>query len=181
LESEIINILSSDRWIIDQLKLVNSLQLNDCWIGAGFVRNTVWDHLHNFKTKTPLNDVDVIYFDKENIDPLQDIAIEERLREKASNLNWSVKNQARMHLKHDHKPYQNCLEAISFWSETPTAVAAQINDCGEISLIAPYGVHDLLALKVKPTPPISIEVYKARVKEKQWEKRWNKLEILFKG
>ena len=44
------------------LRIVQALQLNDCWIAAGVIRNKVWDYLHN--TQTEINDIDVIYFDE---------------------------------------------------------------------------------------------------------------------
>ena len=63
LEKELTEIIESDILMIDILKIVRGLELNDCWIGAGFVRNKVWDEKHGMK-RTELNDVDVIYFDK---------------------------------------------------------------------------------------------------------------------
>lgn len=44
------------------LIIVADLKLPDGLIAAGFVRNLVWDHLHG-KNATPLNDVDVIFYD----------------------------------------------------------------------------------------------------------------------
>ena len=49
------------------LAAVRSLALPDCWIGAGFVRNAVWNALHagvkGFHPP-PESDVDVVYFDQ---------------------------------------------------------------------------------------------------------------------
>lgn len=45
------------------LKTVAALALPDCYIAAGFVRNMVWDYLHDYDA-TPLNDVDVVFFDR---------------------------------------------------------------------------------------------------------------------
>ncbi|WP_404943225.1 nucleotidyltransferase family protein, partial [Pseudomonas sp. DP16D-T1] len=39
-------IISDDPIRRRMLEIVRSLNLPDCWIGAGFVRNAVWDHLH---------------------------------------------------------------------------------------------------------------------------------------
>ncbi|CAH7108283.1 hypothetical protein VCHA54P496_10681 [Vibrio chagasii] len=46
------------------LECVAQLDLPQCYVAAGFVRNLVWDHLHGFDNPTPLNDIDVIYFDR---------------------------------------------------------------------------------------------------------------------
>ncbi len=42
------------------LELVASFGLPDCWIGAGFVRNAVWDALHGRDVSPISTDVDVI-------------------------------------------------------------------------------------------------------------------------
>lgn len=41
LKKELIDIIQNDGWMIDILKTVRNLDLNDCWIGAGFVRNKI--------------------------------------------------------------------------------------------------------------------------------------------
>jgi len=40
-------ILTDDPWRRDVLAAVRSLALPDCWVGAGFIRNAVWDYLHD--------------------------------------------------------------------------------------------------------------------------------------
>ena len=45
---------------VDALRAVHHLGLPDCWVGAGFVRALVWDHLHGYNEATPLDDVDLI-------------------------------------------------------------------------------------------------------------------------
>ena len=41
LEKELIEIIESDVWMTNILKVVRDINLNDCWIGAGFIRNKV--------------------------------------------------------------------------------------------------------------------------------------------
>ena len=50
------------------LLALQSLQLPQGYIGAGFLRNCIWDsllpeHRSNFTHSSPLNDIDVIYFE----------------------------------------------------------------------------------------------------------------------
>ena len=52
--------------MMEILTTVEKLQLPDSWICAGFIRSKVWDHLHEKEYRTPLADIDVIYFDKVN-------------------------------------------------------------------------------------------------------------------
>ena len=61
---DIATIIADSAWHMDVLRTVNALNLKDWMIGAGFVRNTVWDHLHGYDFHTTLLDIDVIYFDR---------------------------------------------------------------------------------------------------------------------
>lgn len=173
-ERRLVSIIEQDPWMVDILYHVKSLDLNDCWVGAGFVRNKVWNTLHNIQT-TILNDIDVIYFDRNNLDLNRDQEIEDLLKAKNPDVKWSVKNQARMHLRNDHPPYENCKEALSFWPETATATAVRLTPQNQLELLAPYGLEDLFKLQVRLSPSASIESFNKRIEEKQWKETWNKL------
>ncbi|WP_242206257.1 nucleotidyltransferase family protein [Aestuariivivens insulae] len=176
LTKQLINIIESDDWMIQTLKTVRDLNLNDCWIGAGFVRNKIWDYKHG-KKRTELNDIDVIYYNKTKALKNDDLLIENKLKTITSNLNWSVKNQARMHIKNNHKQYINCYEAISFWPDTATSIAIRLTPNNTIDFIAPYGLDDLFNLMVIPTPQFDLNTYHNRIKKKNWKEKWNKLNI----
>lgn len=176
LENKLIEIIDSDEWMTNVLKVVRDLNLNDCWIGAGFVRNKVWDEKHG-KERTELNDIDIIYFDKSNPTKEYDFQIESKLRNLNPNLNWSVKNQSRMHIRNGHKQYTDCNEAISFWHETATSIAVRLNFKNQIEYIAPYGLEDLFSLLVIPTPKFDLTIYNSRIEKKKWKEKWSKLEI----
>lgn len=176
LEHKLIQIIKNDEWMLTVLKTVSDLNLNDCWIGAGFVRNKIWDEKHQ-KPRTVLNDIDVIYYNQNNISKTYDITLENCLKKKDSNLNWSVKNQARMHVRNKHKQYINCNDAISFWPETATAIAVRLNSENKIEYIAPYGLDDLFNLLVIPTPNFNLSVYKTRIENKNWVAKWPNLKI----
>jgi len=62
------------------LSLVQSLDLPDSWVAAGFIRNAVWDHLHGRSPTPPGGHVDVIWFIPVHIDPAEDLRQEGRLR-----------------------------------------------------------------------------------------------------
>ena len=176
LENKLIHIIESDKWMTNILKIVRDLNLKDCWIGAGFVRNKVWDEKHR-KDRTELNDIDIIYFDKSNLTKKFDLEIESKLRNLNPKLNWSVKNQARMHIRNGHKQYTDCNKAISFWPETATSIAVRLNFKNKIEYIAPYGLEDLFNLLVVPTPRFDLTIYNERITKKNWQKEWNMLKI----
>ncbi len=174
---ELIEIIARDSWMMEKMAVVRSLGLSDCWIGAGFVRNKIWDVKHG-KNRSQLNDLDVIYFDKTRDSEREDLIIESKLRAMDPGANWSVKNQARMHIKNNHLPYKDSSDALSWWPETATSVAVRLSDNGQIEYTAPYGLEDLFQLVVRPTPKTSLEIYTARIEQKQWKKRWEQLEII---
>jgi hypothetical protein len=176
LEKKLIEIIQNDIWMIAVLKTVRDLKLKDCWIGAGFVRNKIWDVKHG-KDRTELNDIDVVHFDKFNATKEYDLYIENLLKKISPNLNWSVKNQSRMNIRNGHKQYADCNEAISFWPETATSIAVRLNFNSQIEYIAPYGLEDLFNLLVVPTPKFDLTIYNERIKKKRWKEKWNKLEI----
>ena len=177
LENRLIQIISEDTWMMETLANVQKLNLPDCWIGAGFIRNKIWDKLHDFD-RTPINDVDVIYFDSNSLSEQHESKLETQLKAIQPNINWSVKNQARMHLRNNHKPYSNCEDAISFWPETATAVAVRVNAKNELELIAPYGLKDLFDLNLKHSPRSDYNSYLFRIHSKQWNKRWKRLNVI---
>jgi hypothetical protein len=162
------------------LSYVDGLGLPDAWIGAGFIRNSVWDVLHGREIDVSrLNDVDVLFFDCDDPRKEQEADIERRLRALAPDVPWSVKNQARMHLRNGDAPYHDTRDAIAHWAETATAIAAR-SIKGTVEVMAPYGIQDLLKLIVRPTPAFKnkMDVYRERVAGKDWPIRWPGLTML---
>ena len=116
-------ILANDPQRCAVLGQVRSLELPDCWVGAGFIRNAVWDYLHDRPPSRHSGDVDVIWFCPERARLGDDQEIEAALRALDPMVDWSVKNQARMHLRNGDAPYTSAIEAIGSWPEMATAVA----------------------------------------------------------
>lgn len=177
--ADIAELLKRDPTARDLLAYVERLGLPDCWIGAGFVRNAVWDVLHGRPPYTiPLNDVDVLFFDPADVRWEREASIERQLQALAPGFNWSVKNQARMHLRNGDAPYRDICDALSCWCETPTAIAARSVE-GQVEFIAPFGVEDLLGLVVRPTPhfAVKLSIYRQRVREKDWRRPCPKLTV----
>ncbi len=183
-ERDILALVAADTWMMAALTAVAELGLPDAWIGAGFLRGAVWDRLHGYASRTPLDDIDVVYFDPEAPDPAAEAALERRLGEDLPGLPWSVRNQARMHLRNGDAPYGSSAEALAHWLETPTAVALRLNQAGGLELLAPLGTEDLLDLTVRPTPHARarkhrLAAYRARKEKKNWAAKWPKLRVVW--
>ncbi|MHA0855385.1 nucleotidyltransferase family protein [Paenibacillus sp. CMAA1364] len=160
------------------LKVIRALHLPDGYVAAGYVRNYIWDTLHGYSTRTPLNDIDIIYYNPNQLDEEIDKEYERILNLVTGRLIWSVKNQARMHIRNGVKPYQSVEDAMSYWPETATAVGFRMENDNSISVICPYGLEDLFELRVRKSPLFKDDsFYKTRVIEKNWIEIWPKLEI----
>jgi uncharacterized protein len=181
-EGKIIKAIKEDIWMMGILKSVKLLNLPDWWVCAGFVRSKIWDTLHNFSERTLIPDIDVIYFDATNIDELEEKKLEETLKSLMPSTPWSVKNEARMHIKSNMPPYSSSIDAISKFPETATALGVKLDEKDNVILAAPYGIRDVVNLEVKPTPFFTmtkerVEIYENRMTKKNWESIWYKLTV----
>ncbi len=179
-DDDILALVAGDAWMLGALAAVAALGLPDAWIGAGFLRGAVWDRLHGYGSRTPLDDIDAIYHDPGNLDPALDRNLEKRLGDLLPGLPWEVRNQARMHLTNGDPPYGSSAQALACWLETPTAVAVRLDAAGGPELLAPLGTEDLLGLMVRPTPHARthrLAAYRARLASKNWPAKWPRLRV----
>src|SRR6185437_4597222 len=105
MQATLLSLITADAERLRLVRLVQGLALPDCWVGAGFVRSAVWDHLHGYLPSLSMGDVDVVWFDRARAGPDEDRGLEDRLASAAPGVAWSVKNQARMHERHGDPPY----------------------------------------------------------------------------
>jgi uncharacterized protein len=148
-------------------------------VAAGFVRGAIWDHLHQRTTLSLPADIDVIWFDRKRASWEIDGEFEAHLRRVDSTLNWSVKNQARMHIRNADRPYLSAADAMAHWPETATAIAVRLTDHG-IEVVTPFGLDDLFNLIVRPTARFQIEKrqeYLRRLQSKNWVATWPNLKF----
>lgn len=177
-ESELLALIAGQPERLHLLRVVRDHGPQGAWIAAGFVRNAVWDALHGYGEPTPLSDIDVLHFSADNLDPEADYAWERRLLEVCPDAPWSVRNQARMHLRNADSPYRDCADAMGHWPEVCTAVAVRLS--GEfLELLAPLGIDHLWALRVRPSEHFRAKphIYRERLAAKNWPARWPKLRI----
>jgi hypothetical protein len=160
---------------MDILRAVSTLGLPDCWVAAGFVRNLVWDHLH--RKKTGLNDVDVIYYCQSDTQGQLAVNATEQLYKKLPKVNWQVKNQALMHIKHNHNQYKSSADAMSFWPEQETAVAVKLDEYGNFFMVAPFGLSLLFQECITLNLKADEQAFWQRVEQKCWLTTWPNLVI----
>jgi len=176
-EEQIKDWIRSDLERAGALETVSTLQLNDWCIAAGFVRNLVWDKLHRKSPLTPLNDVDVIYYNPAIADEESDKSLELQLNSMSA-LHWSVKNQARMHERNHDKPYASTCDAMSYWVEMETAVGATLSMKGEIEILAPFGITRLFENSITINDKRrKTREFHDRIKKKKWLLHWPNLSV----
>ncbi|MDN6856284.1 nucleotidyltransferase family protein [Pseudomonas sp. CAN2814] len=177
-ESELLALIAAQPQRMQLLRAVRDHGPADAWIAAGCVRNAVWDALHDYSEPTPLSDIDVLYFSADSLEPEVDYTWERRLLAACPDQPWSVRNQARMHLRNADSPYRDCGDAMCHWPEVCTAVALRLRG-NELELLAPLGLLDIWELRVRPTEHFRAKphLYRERLAAKNWPARWPKLRI----
>ncbi len=176
----LIETLRRDPWRMDVLRTVRALGLPDWAVGAGFVRAGVWDRRFGKARPTPLGDVDVIYFDPAETGRKREAAVEAGLAARRPDVPWSVRNQARMHLRNGDPAYDDTCQAIAFWLETATCVAVRLEPDDTLTVLAPHGLDDLMEGLVRATPAGRRKRadFEKRLAEKNWPGRWPRLRVV---
>ncbi|MBV7334261.1 nucleotidyltransferase family protein [Chloroflexi bacterium TSY] len=170
---------------MDLLDVVRQCDPPNWYLGAGAVRNIVWDALHGYTKRTPVRDIDVAFFDPDDLTPERDATIQEQLRAIEPAEPWEATNQAAVHLwyeahfGHSVAPHRSCEEAISIWPETATSIGVRLLSDGRLKIIAPCGLSDLFEMKLRRNPArVSVEQFRKRVREKRILETWPQVELL---
>ncbi|WP_246172634.1 nucleotidyltransferase family protein [Marinicella rhabdoformis] len=171
-------------WVVNDvmrmrvLTSVCQMDMPQAYVAAGFVRNMVWDHLHNKSVPTPLNDVDVIYFDPHEVEERRYLKCEHDLKILMPGVNWQVRNQALMHLRNGDRPYKDVVDAMCYWPEKETAIAIRLLNNGQLECVSAFGFDSLFDLKLTHNPKRSKGVFKNRIQSKGWLSKWSKLDVV---
>jgi hypothetical protein len=181
---DLVRIVARSAWFMPALRAVRSLGLPAWCIGAGAVRNLVWDALHGYTEPSRLADVDVAYFDA-RADADQDAALQRRLAAQQPNVPWEVTNQAWVHtwfeghFGHPVAALHSLEEAVASWPEFATAVGVSLDADDRVRVIAPHGLEDLFAMRVRRNPArVSLQTYRARIEQKQYARRWPRVTVV---
>lgn len=175
LRTELTQIILDVPWLVEILHCVRHSGPPGAYVAAGAIRNTVWDVLHGRVTDAHLTDVDVVFFAPEDRSPEH----AERLKRALPQYDWEVTNQALVHewqsaeLGRAIAPYTSVGDALRVWPETATSVAVSITVGPALDIVAPHGLTDLFAMRVRPSPDIlERRDYSRRIESKRWAFRW---------
>jgi uncharacterized protein len=167
------------------LDAVEASGVPDAWVGAGVIRDVVWDAKFGAGFDPALvKDVDVVFFDAGDLSRELDAAAEERLRALRPDATWDAKNQAAVHtwfarrFGTEVEPFFSVADGVASWPDTATAIA--VRKRGEaIELIAPLGLDDLLDGVWRRNPArVTLDEWERRVSRKAPAERWPGVRVI---
>ncbi len=180
---QFVAIIESDLWLMDLLRLVGGIDDQRCFIGAGAIRDVVWDIMSGIEVHDGVKDIDVVYFDRRRTEGGLEAELEQGLAQQRADVQWDVKNQAGVHLwfkevfGYDVAPFANLEEAVATWPEYASAVAVRLKN-NTLDVIAPYGLDDLLEMRVRRNPVrVTEDEYRRRINRKKYAERWPKVTV----
>ncbi|NEH47469.1 hypothetical protein GR210_01515 [Rhizobium leguminosarum] len=162
----------------------DKVALPDSWLVAGAIAHTVWNQTFGFPLAHGINDIDIVYFDANDLSEDAETDHAARVRTTFSDLPiWiDVKNEARVHLWYEAKfgyrinPYTSTTDAIATFPTTATAVGLRPGN-GSVEVCAPFGLFDLLGGVVRPNKrQIRREIYEQKVG--RWIEVWPNLSVV---
>lgn len=162
----------------------SDLNLPNCWLVAGAVVQSHWNHAHGFPSDQGIKDIDIVYFDQADLS--QETEWEHALRINGLygdlGIGVDVKNEARVHLWYEGRfgypidAYSSVESAIATFPTTAGSIGIRPNDHGYES-IAPFGFDDLINLIVRPNKiQVTPSIYAEKVC--RWKKIWPLLEFI---
>lgn len=183
-QTELEDIVFKSPLLVSLLQRWSEIALPDCWLVAGAIAQTVWNHAFGLPPSHGINDLDIVYFDADDLSEQAEAGHVARVREMFSDLPvWiDVKNEARVHCWYEAKfgysipPYKSTLDAITTFPTTATAVGLRPNGYG-LDYCAPFGLSDLLNGIVRPNKKqITQPIYEQKVK--RWTAVWPGLRVV---
>lgn len=184
--NQFIKIINKNKELMEVLNYISDMNFPNFYIAAGALFQTIWNYYDNKPLNFNIKDIDVIYYDKNNITKESEKANEDKVIEyfkKKNNYKFDVKNEARMHLwkkakeNVDIDQYKNSENAIDQWIATVHAIGiTKMN--GEIRVYAPYGLSDIFSRTIRPIyhKGNTRELYINKVKK--WQERFENLKII---
>jgi hypothetical protein len=185
-EERFLRIVLADPTVRAVLDRAPRLALDDWWLTAGVLFQSVWNAVTGRPPGTGVRDADLFYFDRDTSWAAEDAVIR-----RGADLFGDVpvpveiRNEARVHLWYGQKfgtaappPFRSAAEPIAGFAAVCCCYGVTIGPDGGVRVHAPYGFDDLFALVVRPNPdsPAPRHLYEA--KAARWQQQWPDLTVL---
>jgi uncharacterized protein len=185
-QQDITRLIQATPWFMSVLETVRACNPPDWLVGAWIIRNLVWDRLHQYQTPTPLADIDVIFFDPQDVRPERDRMVQRQLAQILPDLNWEATNQAAVHPWYEEvygfsvPALHSSEEAVGTWPETATSVAVRLLSSDQIHIVAPCGLSDLFNMVLRRNPRrITREQFVKRLRSKDFLHKWPRVQVIY--
>jgi uncharacterized protein len=141
------------------LERLPALGLNDAWLVAGCLFQTVWNIRSGRPPAEGIKDYDVFYFDGSDLSYDAEDREIRRLAEVFADVDATIelRNQARVHLWYPQRfgpgypQLTSSQDGIDRFLVRCTCIGIQPRS-GALALYAPYGLDDLIAGRLRPNP-----------------------------
>ena len=185
LRSQFIDIALANETIRTLVDRLAELELPDCYLAAGCLCQTVWNHVSGFPPTHGITDYDILYCD---LDDLSWEAEDRIIRRCASafadlDVDVQVRNQARVHLWYPekfgvpHEPLRSTLEGIDSFLHRCSALGLRRASDGGCDVYAPFGFDDVFAMVVRPNYRHDLP-RRYREKTDRWQQTWPRVTII---
>jgi hypothetical protein len=185
LESRFVGILLEDPLVSEVLHRAPALEVDDWWLVAGVLVQTVWNRLTGRPPGTGIRDADLFYLDPDTSWDAEDAVIRRGATLFADlPVPVEIRNEARVHLWYADRfgsppppPFRTCTEAIDSFAAVCVSVGITLDAGGAPRLYAPHGLADVFDLVVRPNrAQAPRHVYEA--KAARWQQHWPELTVL---
>jgi hypothetical protein len=181
LEASLSELLLDDAWHREALEALREVA-PFAWITGGFVRNAIWDVSFEKERLCTPADVDVVYLGPRRKLLLSEGALDAALNRAVPGIEWSVRNQSRMHRRSNDAPYRSLGQALEAFPDRSSAIAVRLLPSDELEILAPFGLEDAFRGVVRPTPAaLADDRFPAFLNRKLdgWLRRWPWLSIVY--
>ena len=169
------------RALVDRLA---ELELPDCYLAAGCLCQTVWNHVSGFPPTHGITDYDILYCDSQDLSWEGEDRMIHRCETAFADLGVvaQVRNQARVHLWYaekfgiPHEPLYSTREGIDSFLTRCSALGVRKAPGGGYDVYAPFGFDDVFAMVVRPNYLLDLP---SRYQEKaeRWRQTWPGLTV----
>jgi uncharacterized protein len=179
------SILVENNYLIDVINILKQEQLEQYYVGAGVIAQTVWNYNFGNELTYGIDDIDIAYFDNEDLSEFAENSIIDNLSSKLKHIpiNLDIKNQARTHLWYNKRfgyeitPITSIKDAIDRWPTTATAIGVRLINQNDLEIYSPFGLDDLFSGIIRANKKqITPEIYND--KANKWLKKWPKLKVI---
>jgi hypothetical protein len=169
------------------IKRLPSLKLNDTWLVAGCLFQTIWNLKSNKQPEDGINDYDIFYYDPDTSYDTEDKNIN-RVGAIFSDLpiRIELRNQARVPVWYkekfgfDYPAVKSSKDNISRFFFCCNCVGLTVNN-GQINIYAPFGIDDIYSGILRPNHTVDAYITEESRKKKaeNYLSRWPWLELIY--